>query len=64
VVTIGQKATAFFRRIKVNMLGSVTHLGEKPRVEQLVGVIKVMLDGYSEGRLDRVFLATTTSSTP
>ena len=57
VVCIGQKATAFFRRLKVNLLGSVTHLGEKPELAKLVGVIKVMLDGYSEGRLDRVFLA-------
>ncbi len=55
-VCIGQKATAFFRRLKVNLAASVTHLGEKPHVEQLVGVIKVMLDGYSEGRLDRVML--------
>ena len=52
VVCVGQKATAFFRRLKVNLLGSVTHLGEK-----LVGVSKVMLDGYSEGKLDRVFLS-------
>lgn len=57
VVTVGQKATAFFRRLKLNLLGSVTHLGEKPRVEQLVGVIKVMLDRYSENTVDRVFLA-------
>ena len=57
VVAIGQKATAFFRRLKVNMVGSVTHLGEKPRVEQLIGVIKVMLDAYAEGRVDRVHLA-------
>lgn len=56
VVCVGQKATAFFRRLKVNLLGSVTHLGEKPELEKLVGVIKVMLDGYSAGRLDRVFL--------
>ena len=56
VVCIGQKATAFFRRLKVNMIGSVTHLGEKPQVAQLIGVIKVMLDGYSEGRIDRVDL--------
>jgi F-type H+-transporting ATPase subunit gamma len=55
VVTVGQKATAFFRRLKLNLLGSVTHLGEKPRVEQLVGVIKVMLDRYSENTVDRVF---------
>jgi F-type H+-transporting ATPase subunit gamma len=56
VVCIGQKATAFFRRLKVNLLGSVTHLGEKPQLEKLIGVIKVMLDGYSAGNLDRVFL--------
>jgi F-type H+-transporting ATPase subunit gamma len=57
VVAIGQKATTFFRRLKVNLVGSVTHLGEKPRVEQLIGVIKVVLDAYGEGKLDRVFLA-------
>jgi len=57
VVCVGQKATAFFRRLKVNLLGSVTHLGEQPELEKLVGVIKVMLDGYSEGKLDRVFLS-------
>jgi len=57
VVTIGQKASVFFRRIKVNMLASVSHLGDAPHLEQLVGVIKVMLDGYSDGSIDRVFLA-------
>jgi F-type H+-transporting ATPase subunit gamma len=57
VVTIGQKASVFFRRIKVDMIGSVTHLGDVPHVEQLVGVIKVMLDAYSAGRVDKVFLA-------
>jgi F-type H+-transporting ATPase subunit gamma len=57
VVTIGQKASVFFRRIKVEMLASVTHLGDQPRVEQLVGVIKVMLDAYSAGSIDKVFLS-------
>lgn len=57
VVTIGQKATAFFRRLKVNMVGSVTHLGEKPQLEKLIGVIKVMLDNYSAGAIDRVMLS-------
>ena len=56
VVTIGQKASVFFRRIKVNMLASVTHLDDAPKLEQLVGVIKVMLDAYSDGTLDRVFI--------
>ncbi len=56
VVTIGQKASAFFRRIKVDMLASVTHLGDRPQLEQLVGVVKVMLDVYSSGKVDRVYL--------
>ncbi len=56
VVTIGQKASSFFRRIKVNMLASVTHLGDKPQLEQLVGVVKVMLDAYESGKVDRVYL--------
>lgn len=56
VVCIGQKATAFFRRLKVDMLASVSHLGERPQSAQLIGVIKVMLDGYSDGRIDRVVL--------
>ena len=57
VVTIGQKATVFFRRLKVNMRASVTHLGDKPEVEQLVGVVKAMLDAYNEGAVDKVFLS-------
>jgi F-type H+-transporting ATPase subunit gamma len=57
VVTIGQKASVFFRRIKVEMLASVTHLGDQPKLEQLVGVIKVMLDAYSAGSIDKVFLS-------
>jgi F-type H+-transporting ATPase subunit gamma len=57
IVTIGSKASAFFKRIKVNVVGSVTHLGEKPQIAQLIGVIKVMLDAYSAGRIDRLHLA-------
>lgn len=57
VVCIGQKAKQFFRRLKVNMVGSVTHLGEKPQIAQLIGVIKVMLDAYTEGRVDRLSIA-------
>jgi len=58
VVAVGQKALQFFRRLKdIQLVGSVTHLGERPRVEDLIGVIKVLLDAYTANRLDRVFLA-------
>ncbi|MFT4198892.1 MAG: F0F1 ATP synthase subunit gamma [Pseudoxanthomonas sp.] len=56
LVTIGQKASTFFRRVKVDMLASVSHLGDVPRLEQLIGVVKVMLDAYESGKVDRVFL--------
>ena len=55
-VTIGQKASVYFRRVKVNMLASVSHLGDTPKLDQLIGVIKVMLDAYTEASLDRVFV--------
>ncbi len=57
VVCIGQKASAFFKRLQVNFTGSVTHLGEKPQVSKLIGTIKVILDNYMSGRADRLFLA-------
>jgi F-type H+-transporting ATPase subunit gamma len=57
VVAIGSKATAFFKRLKVNMVATVSHLGERPQVSQLIGVVKVMLDGFRDGKVDRVFLA-------
>ena len=57
IIAIGSKAKTFFRRLKVNMTGSVTHLGERPKVEQVVGVVKLMVDAYIAGTVDRVTLA-------
>jgi F-type H+-transporting ATPase subunit gamma len=57
VVAIGTKANAFFRRLKVNLVGSTSQLGERPKVEKLIGVIKVMLDAYGDKRIDRLTLA-------
>ncbi|KAF1691736.1 F0F1 ATP synthase subunit gamma [Pseudoxanthomonas koreensis] len=56
MVTVGQKAQAFFRRIKVNMVGSVSHLGDVPRLDDLRGVVKILLQSYIDGEVDRVFL--------
>ena len=56
VVAIGQKAVAFFRRVKVNLVASVTHLGERPQIEELMGVAKVAFDSYRSGQTDQVFL--------
>jgi len=53
---IGSKATAFFKRMG-NMTSSVTHLGDAPTLESLIGLVKTMLDGYAEGRIDQLYVA-------
>ena len=54
---VGAKAVQFFRRLGGNVVGTATHLGDKPQVNDLIGAIKIMLDAYSDGKVDRVFLA-------
>ena len=56
LVLIGAKAVQFFRRLGGNVLGTATHLGDRPQVNDLIGSIKIMLDAYEEGRIDRLFL--------
>ena len=53
---VGAKAVQFFRRLGGSVVGTATHLGDKPQVNDLIGSIKIMLDSYSEGNVDRVFL--------
>lgn len=55
-VTVGSKAAQFFARAGVKIQGQATNLGDRPRVEDLVGVIKVMLEAYDEGEIDRLYL--------
>jgi len=53
---VGAKAVQFFRRLGGNVVGTATHLGDKPAVNDLIGSIKIMLDSYSDGNIDRLFL--------
>lgn len=57
---IGAKATQLFRRIGGNVVSQVSQLGDKPALTDLIGTVKVMLDGFDQGRLDRVFLVNNT----
>lgn len=56
LTTIGSKALAFFRRFSPTIVSEVTQLGGAPQFADLIGAIKVMLDAYSEGRIDRLFI--------
>ena len=53
---VGAKAVAFFRRMGGSVVGTATHLGDKPSVNDLIGSIKIMLDSYSEGKIDRLYV--------
>ena len=53
---IGAKGIAFFRRLDLTVAGSVSGLGDKPHVNDLIGTVKVMLDAYRAGQIDRLFL--------
>jgi len=53
---IGAKGVQFFRRLRLPILAQATHLGDRPHVADLIGAVKVMLDAYREGRIDRLLL--------
>jgi F-type H+-transporting ATPase subunit gamma len=55
--TIGAKALSFFRRFGGNIMAQATHIGDVPHLEDLIGTIKVMLDGFAEGEIDRIYVA-------
>ena len=56
ICTIGSKAHMFFRRLKGGLKAEVSHLGDAPRIEELIGTVKVMLDAYENGEIDQLFL--------
>ncbi len=56
VVCVGNKASAFFRRLKVNLIAAQSSLGDRPQLDKLIGVVKVMLDNYTAGSIDRLFV--------
>jgi F-type H+-transporting ATPase subunit gamma len=54
---IGSKALQFFRRLSgVEISASVTHLGDKPHIADLLGAVKVMLDFYRDAKIDQLLL--------
>ena len=52
---IGSKAITFFKRFG-NMVSSVSQLGDKPKLESLIGLVKSMLDSYQNGNIDRLYV--------
>ena len=56
ICAIGKKAATFFSRFQGNIISQTADLGDQPSQEELIGTVKVMLDAYDEGKIDRLFL--------
>jgi F-type H+-transporting ATPase subunit gamma len=58
-VAIGNKGLGFLNRIGAKVVSHVTHLGDRPQLEKLIGPVKVLLDAYAAGQLKAVYLCYT-----
>ena len=54
---IGSKSYAFFKRLGGNITATATQLGDAPSIVELIGTVKVMLDNYEAGSIDRLYIA-------
>ena len=53
---IGTKGAAFFKSFGGNIVAAISHIGEEPSINDLIGSVKVMLDAYLDGRVDRLYI--------
>lgn len=56
VCCIGNKGLGFMSRVGANVTSQVTALGDTPDIARLIGAVKIVLDGYSQDRFDRVYI--------
>ncbi|VAW72277.1 ATP synthase gamma chain [hydrothermal vent metagenome] len=60
VVPVGRKAVDFFKRQNANIVAQASQLGDTPRMHDLIGSIKIMLDAFTEGKIDALYLVSNT----
>ena len=53
---VGNKAAGFFGSFGGNIVATVKELGDAPSANDLIGGVKVMLDAYDEGKIDRLYI--------
>jgi len=54
---VGQKGVSFFKAVGGRVVAATTKLGDAPEIKDLIGAVKVMLDAYDDGQIDRLYLA-------
>jgi F-type H+-transporting ATPase subunit gamma len=56
VCAIGNRGLGFMQRLGADVVSHVVGLGDRPHMDKLIGAIKVMLDGYTQDRFDRLMI--------
>ncbi len=54
--TIGSKSSSYFSGINANLVAQLAKLGDVPHLNDIIGVIKVMLDAFDEGKIDEFYV--------
>ncbi|WP_396588088.1 F0F1 ATP synthase subunit gamma [Bermanella sp. R86510] len=57
ICAIGQKGVSFFGSFGGKVVAAKTQVGDAPEVHELIGSVKVMLDAFNSGKIDRLYLA-------
>jgi F-type H+-transporting ATPase subunit gamma len=55
-VALGGKGLGFLSRLGANVVSSAVQLGDRPRLDRLVGPVKALVDEYLEGRIDELWV--------
>jgi F-type H+-transporting ATPase subunit gamma len=56
IAIIGRKGQAFFKRVGSNVVGSKDHLGDRPSISDLIGIVKIMIDAFYSGTIDALHI--------
>jgi len=53
---VGNKADSFFQSVGGNIKATINNVGEQPTLSDLIGGVKVMLDSFASGEIDRLYI--------
>src|SRR4029079_12507486 len=59
VCALGARGLGFMQRLGANIVSQAVQLGDLPQMDRLIGAVKIMLDGYTSDRFDRLLIAYT-----
>ena len=59
ICCIGNKGLGFMQRLGANIVSHAVQIGDRPQMDKLIGTLKVMLDGYTKDRFDRLVIGYT-----